>query len=69
MCTTISVFCMQLNDVEESIEFINARPNPLAIYVFTKNKTFKEKLLQETSSGSVIFNDTMIQVSYFLLVK
>ncbi|CAA2982987.1 aldehyde dehydrogenase family 3 member F1 [Olea europaea subsp. europaea] len=50
-----------LNDVEESIEFINARPNPLAIYVFTKNKTFKEKLLQETSSGSVIFNDTMIQ--------
>ncbi|KAL2497681.1 Aldehyde dehydrogenase family 3 member F1 [Abeliophyllum distichum] len=50
-----------LDEVEESIEFINARPKPLAIYVFTKNKTFKEKLLQETSSGSVIFNDTMIQ--------
>ncbi|KAI5684130.1 hypothetical protein M9H77_05358 [Catharanthus roseus] len=50
-----------LNTIEESIEFINSRPKPLALYAFTKNKTLKEKILSETSSGSVTFNDTMIQ--------
>lgn len=50
-----------LNKIEESIEFINSGPKPLALYAFTKNKTLKEKILLETSSGCVTFNDTMIQ--------
>ncbi|KAL3525325.1 hypothetical protein ACH5RR_013697 [Cinchona calisaya] len=50
-----------LNKIEESIEFINSRPKPLAIYAFTKNERFKQKLLSETSSGSITFNDAMIQ--------
>ncbi|XP_031400865.1 aldehyde dehydrogenase family 3 member F1 isoform X2 [Punica granatum] len=50
-----------LNNIQESIEFINARPKPLAMYVFTKDESFKQQLLQETSSGSVTFNDVMVQ--------
>ncbi|KAK7386556.1 hypothetical protein VNO78_26886 [Psophocarpus tetragonolobus] len=50
-----------LNKIQESIGFINARPKPLAIYAFTKDETFKRKILSETSSGSVIFNDTLVQ--------
>lgn len=50
-----------LNNIEESIQFINSRPKPLAIYAFTKNDSLKEKILQETSSGSLTFNDAMIQ--------
>ncbi|PIN15795.1 Aldehyde dehydrogenase (NAD(+)) [Handroanthus impetiginosus] len=50
-----------LDAIEESIDFINARPKPLAIYAFTKNKKLKDRILQETSSGSVTFNDAMIQ--------
>ncbi|KAI3451021.1 hypothetical protein Pfo_007686 [Paulownia fortunei] len=50
-----------LDKIEESIDFINAKPKPLAIYAFTKNKKLKDQILQETSSGSVTFNDTMIQ--------
>ncbi|GFY80319.1 aldehyde dehydrogenase 3F1 [Actinidia rufa] len=50
-----------LTNIQESIEFINSRPKPLAIYAFTKNDSFKKKILAETSSGSVAFNDTMIQ--------
>ncbi|XP_016480390.2 aldehyde dehydrogenase family 3 member F1 [Nicotiana tabacum] len=50
-----------LNNIEESIQFINSRPKPLAIYAFTKNDSLKEKILQETSSGSLTFNDAMVQ--------
>ncbi|KAK7262916.1 hypothetical protein RJT34_30497 [Clitoria ternatea] len=50
-----------MNKIQESIEFINSRPKPLAIYAFTKDETFKRKILSETSSGSVIFNDTLVQ--------
>lgn len=50
-----------LDKIEESIEFINSKPKPLALYAFTKNEKFKKRILAETSSGSVAFNDTMIQ--------
>ncbi|KAL7144160.1 hypothetical protein ABFS83_08G240200 [Erythranthe nasuta] len=50
-----------LDKIEESIDFINARPKPLAIYAFTNDKKLKDRILQETSSGSVTFNDTIIQ--------
>ncbi|XP_061357248.1 aldehyde dehydrogenase family 3 member F1 [Gastrolobium bilobum] len=49
------------NKIQESIEFINSRPKPLAIYAFTKDETLKRRILSETSSGSVTFNDTLIQ--------
>ncbi|KAM0945566.1 putative aldehyde dehydrogenase (NAD(P)(+)) [Dioscorea sansibarensis] len=47
--------------IEESIEFICKRPKPLAIYAFTKNEHLKQRIIAETSSGSITFNDTMIQ--------
>ncbi|GFQ03941.1 aldehyde dehydrogenase family 3 member f1 [Phtheirospermum japonicum] len=50
-----------LDKIEESIDFINERPKPLAIYAFTKNKKLKDQILHETSSGNVTFNDTIIQ--------
>ncbi|KAH6765386.1 aldehyde dehydrogenase 3F1 [Perilla frutescens var. hirtella] len=50
-----------LDKIEDSIDFINARPKPLTIYAFTKNEKLKSRILQETSSGGVTFNDTMIQ--------
>ncbi|KAL8257178.1 hypothetical protein R6Q59_029219 [Mikania micrantha] len=50
-----------MENIEESIEFINSKPKPLALYAFTKNENFKKLILAGTSSGSVTFNDTMIQ--------
>ncbi|OIW09651.1 hypothetical protein TanjilG_28250 [Lupinus angustifolius] len=55
------IFGPLLPVITESIEFINSRPKPLAIYAFTKDETFKRKIQSETSSGSVIFNDTLVQ--------
>ena len=53
---------MQLNNIQESIEFVNLRPKPLVIYAFTKDETLKKQIVAQTSSGSVVFNDTMVQV-------
>ncbi|KAM1261703.1 hypothetical protein ACFX13_027639 [Malus domestica] len=47
--------------IEESIEFINSRPKPLAIFAFTKDANFRRRVLSETSSGTVVFNDILIQ--------
>ncbi|KVH92318.1 Aldehyde dehydrogenase, C-terminal [Cynara cardunculus var. scolymus] len=45
-----------LENIEESIEFINSKPKPLALYAFTKNESFKKRILAETSSGSYSFD-------------
>nr|ABK96187.1 unknown [Populus trichocarpa] len=50
-----------LNNIHDSIEFISSRPKPLAIYAFTRDETFKKQILSKTSSGSVTFNDTLLQ--------
>ncbi|TKY67408.1 Aldehyde dehydrogenase family 3 member F1 [Spatholobus suberectus] len=50
-----------LEKIEDSIKFMNSRPKPLALYVFTKNQTLQRRMISETSSGSVTFNDTILQ--------
>ncbi|XP_062172780.1 aldehyde dehydrogenase family 3 member F1-like isoform X3 [Alnus glutinosa] len=50
-----------LEKIEDSIQFINSRPKALAIYCFTKNKSLERRMISETSSGSVTFNDALIQ--------
>lgn len=45
---------------EQVVDFINDRPKPLAMYVFTKDKAFSENLLNSTSAGSVCVNDGMM---------
>lgn len=52
----------QIDKIQESIDIINSRSKPLAIYAFTKDETLKREILAETSSGSVVFNDALIQV-------
>lgn len=47
--------------IEDSISFVNPRPKPLAVYAFTKNQQFAKRLVSETSSGSLVFNDAIIQ--------
>jgi aldehyde dehydrogenase (NAD+) len=43
---------------------VNAKPKPLALYVFSNRKSFREKILSETSAGSVGVNDCVLQFSH-----
>ncbi|MCU7553229.1 aldehyde dehydrogenase family protein [Alteromonas sp. ASW11-19] len=49
-----------VDTMEEAMGFINARPKPLALYLFTDDKHLEERVLANTSAGSVCINDTMM---------
>jgi len=49
-------------DITEAIALINSRPKPLALYLFSQSKNLQKRVLQETSSGGVCINDTVMQV-------
>jgi aldehyde dehydrogenase (NAD+) len=48
--------------IEEAIELVNARPKPLALYFFSRDRQKQDRILQATSSGGVCINDTVMQV-------
>ncbi|MEH1928640.1 aldehyde dehydrogenase [Nostoc sp.] len=52
---------IEYTDIAEAIALINSRPKPLALYLFSQNKNLQKRVLQETSSGGVCINDTMMQ--------
>ena len=49
--------------LDEAIHFIRSMPKPLAVYLFSDNQTTQERLLLESSSGSVNINETLSQAS------
>lgn len=53
---------MEYENIEEVIKFVNSRPKPLALYVFSKNKSFCNKIVSETSAGGMCINDTLMHV-------
>lgn len=52
-----------VDSLDEAINFINEREKPLSLYIFTKNEKIKNRILNETSSGSVCINDTLLQLT------
>jgi aldehyde dehydrogenase (NAD+) len=47
-------------DVQEAIDFINAKPKPLALYIFSKSEFNKSLILKNTSAGGVCINDCLV---------
>ncbi|KNC56314.1 uncharacterized protein AMSG_11702 [Thecamonas trahens ATCC 50062] len=52
---------LSVNSLDEALDFIKDREKPLALYLFSTDKGVRERVLTETSSGSVCVNDTVIQ--------
>jgi coniferyl-aldehyde dehydrogenase len=48
------------DDVEGACRFIGARPHPLALYLFSHDRTATEHVLSRTQSGGVAINDTLL---------
>lgn len=44
----------------DAIQYINSKPKPLALYVFGKNKTEINQVVNNTSSGGVTINDLLM---------
>lgn len=52
-----------VKDIEEAIQFVQERPKPLALYVFTEDKRTEQRVLTETSYGCGCINDTIIHLA------
>jgi aldehyde dehydrogenase (NAD+) len=52
---------LEVNSVQEVIDFVNARPSPLGLYVFAEDNHVAEKILGSTTSGDAAVNDCTLQ--------
>jgi len=50
-------------DTGAAIRYINNRPHPLALYWFGKNKKNLQAVLEQTHSGGVTINDTLLHIT------
>jgi aldehyde dehydrogenase (NAD+) len=54
---------LDYDDLGEAIAQINARPKPLALYFFSRDRQKQQQILATTSSGGVCLNDAILQVA------
>ncbi len=54
---------IEYDNLNEAIAFINKRPKPLALYIFSKDDKKVQKVLSETSAGGVTINDTLLHIA------
>ncbi|MBI2394204.1 MAG: aldehyde dehydrogenase family protein [Deltaproteobacteria bacterium] len=53
---------LSYREPEEVLRFINDRPKPLALYVFSENESLQSKILANTSSGGVSINHVWLHL-------
>ncbi|AKC88304.1 aldehyde dehydrogenase [Pseudoxanthomonas suwonensis] len=49
-----------VDSLEQAIDFVNARPRPLALYPFSRDRSEVETVLRHTLAGGVTVNDTLL---------
>jgi len=54
---------LAVESLAEAVRFVNARDKPLSLYVFSKDKSTIDKIINQTSSGNVCVNDVVMQVA------
>ena len=52
-----------VSDTAAAIAYVNQRPNPLALYWFGKDQVNMRRVLNETRSGGVTVNDTLLHIA------
>lgn len=51
---------LSVSEIDDAINFINDRPKPLALYVFSKSSHVWQSVIDHTSSGGLVVNDTLM---------
>ncbi len=49
-----------IENIDAAIQFINDRPNPLTLYLYSNNKHNIKKVRTQTRSGSLAINETLV---------
>jgi aldehyde dehydrogenase (NAD+) len=53
---------LAVDDIDEAIRFVNQRPAPLALSIFSRSAATAERVLRSTSSGGACVNDALTHV-------
>ena len=51
------------DSLDEAVDFINSRPHPLALYLFSEDKAVQEQFLRRVPFGGGCINDTIIHLA------
>ncbi|MDQ3738930.1 MAG: aldehyde dehydrogenase family protein [Actinomycetota bacterium] len=51
---------LAVDGLDEAVNFVNERPKPLALYVFSEHAATAERLVERTTSGGVTINHTLL---------
>ncbi|KAG2105497.1 aldehyde dehydrogenase [Suillus discolor] len=52
-----------VDSLDQAVDFVNARSHPLVLYAFSDNQSVKQRLVSQTHSGGIVFNDTFQQLA------
>jgi aldehyde dehydrogenase (NAD+) len=53
---------LAVRDIEQAISFVNQRPKPLALYLFSNDPLVQQTVLERTSSGGATVNHILIHL-------
>ncbi|KAJ7311505.1 NAD-aldehyde dehydrogenase [Mycena albidolilacea] len=49
-----------VEDLDSGLAYVNSHDHPLALYVFSQNEAYKNKVFNNTQSGSAVANETIV---------
>lgn len=50
------------DNIETALDFINCRPRPLSLYLFSYNRALQKRVTNTTHAGSMCINEALLQV-------
>jgi aldehyde dehydrogenase (NAD+) len=53
---------LPVSNLDAALAFVSDRPKPLALYLFSQDKTARQQVIATTSSGGVCINDVVMQL-------
>ena len=53
---------LEFSDLDEVVSMLRDRPKPLALYLFTEDRSIQNQVIAETVSGGVCVNDTVSHI-------
>lgn len=55
---------LKVPDMDAAVAFVNARPKPLALYVFSESRRNAESIVARTTAGGTCINDTILHFAH-----
>jgi aldehyde dehydrogenase (NAD+) len=55
---------LRVPDMDAAVAFVNARPKPLALYVFSGSRRGAESIIARTTAGGSCINDTVLHFAH-----